>query len=215
MTKRTGKIDWRNTDSPWHAHPSNHRLMPGGSEYESRYLWVRAQVERGQRGLDVGCNCGQLIVNLVQDLGCEMVGVDIVNEFVEHCRVAKGQFGEYHEMDFSRIGLRALKKALGDQPFDFVTALELIEHPIDVRGFKERVLRVLKPGGKLIVTTPHPQSPSYGYKYMHQHPHHVRVWTPWRLRAAFAPLVLEVEHEIRNQGELTQLGAVFRKGKEK
>ena len=36
-------IDWQNPDSIWNAHPSNHRLVPGGSEY-GRYLWVKAQI---------------------------------------------------------------------------------------------------------------------------------------------------------------------------
>jgi 2-polyprenyl-3-methyl-5-hydroxy-6-metoxy-1,4-benzoquinol methylase len=201
-------VDWRNTDSVWHAHPSNHRLMPGGSEYE-RYLFVRDRVEPGSRGLDVGCNCGQLMVNLAQDLGCKMTGVDVVAEFVQNCRRSKGEFGEYHVMDFSRVGVAKLDELIGRETMDFVTALEVIEHPVDVRGFLERVLYVLRPGGRLIVTTPHPDSPSGGWRYLREHPHHVRMWTPWRLEQVFGPM--EVYQEIHSRGELAQMGAVFRK----
>jgi len=208
--------DWQNPDSKWHAHPSNHRLVPGGSEYESRYLWVRDQVKTGTRGLDVGCNCGQLIVNLSRDLGCKMVGVDIIDEFVKHCQTGKAEFGEYHTMDFSRVDFEVVDRLFLGREFDFVTALEVIEHPISVRGFRDRVLHVLRPGGRLIVTTPHPKSASYGYEYYLRHPHHVRMWTYQRLQVTFGS-VMEVIllEDIYNQGKLAQIGAVFRKPEER
>lgn len=202
----TRQIDWQDQTSIWAAHPSNHRLMPGGSEYESRYLWVRGLIEPGSRVLDIGCNCGQLAVNLVEDLGCRIVGVDIVEDFIEHCRQEKGQFGEFYCADFSRD-----REVLDDLDlwgnFDVVTAMEVIEHPVDLRGFRDHCCRALRPGGKLILTTPHPDSPEYGYKYLRAHAHHTRMLSPWRLEQLFGPMA--IYHEIRLDGELNQIGAVF------
>lgn len=201
------EVDWQDQNSIWAAHPTNHRLVPGGSEY-GRYLWVRDQIAPGSRVLDVGCNCGQLAVNLTRDLGCEVVGVDIVLDFIRHCKVHKKEWGAFYCLDFSRVSVRQLPACgLHYQSFDVVTALEVIEHAIDIRGFLERAVFVLKPGGRLIVTTPHPASPTYGYPYYRRHAHHVRVWTPWRLEQVFGPMA--VYKELVNDGEVTQMGVVF------
>lgn len=197
------EVDWQNKESIWFAEPSNHRLAPGGTEYV-RYEWVRAQIPRGAVVLDVGCNCGQLAANLVRDLGCTVVGVDVVPAFIQHCNQKKAGFGTFYQMDFSRARLPV--DWLGR--FDVVTALEVIEHPIDVRGFCENVAWVLKPGGRLVVTTPHPESPQFGYTYLESHAHHVRMWSRWRLEQAFGPLAAYEEIHIPGRG-LCQIGAAF------
>ena len=82
----------------------------------------------------------------------------------------------------------------------------MIEHPIDVRGFLYNAWYVLKPGGRMVVTTPHPHG-MFGYHYKHAHPHHVRMWTPWRLEMVFGPMIAYAE--IERQGVLATMGAVF------
>lgn len=203
----TVDVDWQNRDSIWDAHPSNHRLVPGGSEYESRYLWVRNQIAPGDRVLDVGCNCGQLAVNLTEDLDCIVIGVDIVADFIEHCRLHKAEYGTFYHADFSRMGPTLFDRHRLWGSFDVVTALELIEHPIDVRGFRDNVCRALKLGGRLIITTPHPRSKGYGYGYLKTHAHHVRMWSKLRLEMVFGPCVLY--HEIGSGETPDQIGAVF------
>jgi 2-polyprenyl-3-methyl-5-hydroxy-6-metoxy-1,4-benzoquinol methylase len=202
-----GNIDWQDPNSKWNAMSSNRQLSPGGAAYE-RYLWVRDQIPAGARVLDVGCNCGQLAVNLTRDLNCRVVGVDIVPEFIAHCRERKAKWGEFHCGDFSRATNVELDEwGLFENSVDVVTALEVIEHPIDVRGFAYNVRYALKPGGRLIITTPHPQSEVYGYDYLHAHPHHVRMWTRWRLGIVFGPIVAYAE--LRHGGVMAQIGAVF------
>lgn len=194
-------IDWKNGNSIWSTDPNNDRLVPGGSEY-ARYEWVRDQIAPRCRVLDVGCNCGQVAVNLTNDLDCLVCGVDIVPEFIEHIRSGKNRKGVFLCMDFSRGEMPSDWKAY----FDVVTALEVIEHPIDVRGFRDNVLEVLKPGGKLIVTTPYPDS--LGYRYMYTAPAHVRMWTRWRLEHVFGPA--ETFHILHRAGTFAQMGAVFK-----
>ena len=183
-------IDWRNTESVWFAEPSNHRLVPGGTEYEDRYFFVRDQVTPGSRVLDVGCNCGQLAENLTRDLDCKVVGVDIVGQFIAHCQEDKAKYGTFYQADFSRMDPDLFDQAGLWGTFDAVTALEVIEHPIDVRGFRDNAIKALKPGGRLIITTPHPISGRYGYRYMNSHAHHVRMWSRLRLEMVFGPCLV-------------------------
>jgi 2-polyprenyl-3-methyl-5-hydroxy-6-metoxy-1,4-benzoquinol methylase len=187
--------------------PSNHRLRPGGTEY-GRYLWVRDQIMAGTRVLDVGCNCGQLAENLVRDLSCEVVGVDITPAFIAHCQKKKRDYGTFFCFDFSQMTALQL---LWLGKFHVVTALEVIEHPMDIRGFRENVGRVLVPGGRLIITTPHPDSPITGYEFMYAYEPHVRMWTKRRLEVAFGSPAKYAEI-TRDSGELLSIGATFLNG---
>lgn len=191
--------------------PSNHRLQPGGTERE-RYLWVRDQIAPGSRVFDVGCNCGQLAENLTQDLGCEVVGVDITPEFIDHCQQEKKDFGEFFCRDFGQMSSWDLAR-MGLVRFHVVTALELIEHPINIRRFRENVAWLLVPGGRLIITTPHPASPIVGYEFLHSYEPHVRMWTRWRLETVFGPPVRYTEIN-RDCGTLLSIGATFLRGED-
>lgn len=48
-----------------------------------------------------------------------------------------------------------------DQAFDCIIAAEVIEHVPDPALFVQHLLRILKPGGKLIITTPYRDQPAY------------------------------------------------------
>ena len=88
---------WRDPQSPWYIMPSNHRLLPG----DPRYKWVKRHIDFDSRVLDIGCNCGQLAVNLTTELGCHGIGLDVVWEFIEHCRRENLRHWYFHQQTFS------------------------------------------------------------------------------------------------------------------
>jgi len=211
-----GQIDWQNPNSIWYTYTQLHRMQPDGDDYP-RYLWVRDRIPEGSRVLDAGCGAGQFALNITRDRGCEVCGVDVVPEFVERCnRIVRKQLGDlagwgwFVCADFSKMTTDQVQ-AFG--PFDVVTAMEVIEHPVDVRGFRDNALLALKPGGKLIITTPHPDSRSVGYGYMYRHAHHVRMWTRWRLEQVFG-LTIDYSEITRDQetergGTVSHIGGVW------
>jgi 2-polyprenyl-3-methyl-5-hydroxy-6-metoxy-1,4-benzoquinol methylase len=141
-----------------------------------------------------------LAENLTQDLGCHVVGVDVIPEFVQYCQENKQAFGEFHWGDFGHMELPSDWRGA----FDVVAALEVIEHALDVRAFRDRVLWVLAPGGRLVVTTPHPRG-LMGYGSPLESKAHWRMWTPGRL-TAYANIHRD------ECGRLLSMGAVFVRG---
>ncbi|MBW4509595.1 MAG: class I SAM-dependent methyltransferase [Scytonematopsis contorta HA4267-MV1] len=100
--------------------------------------------------LDIGCNTGrggQVLKHLNKNL--EIYGLDCVNE-----RLAKLPKEVYKE------GIYGLSTEIPceDRKFDVVVAGEFIEHiyAIDVDKTIAEIFRVLKIGGRLLLTTPNP-----------------------------------------------------------
>ena len=108
-----------------------------------RFLLSRHLVLKGgvQKLLDVGCGEGILLSLIGDDV--EKHGVDIL----EHIPESSGRIN-YLRHDVSS-GL-----PYPDGTFDVVHSSELIEHLLDTEFFLRECRRVLKPGGRLVVSTP-------------------------------------------------------------
>jgi 2-polyprenyl-3-methyl-5-hydroxy-6-metoxy-1,4-benzoquinol methylase len=96
--------------------------------------------------LDIGCAMGFYVERLAK-LGWDAHGVDI---------------SEYAVAEGRRRGVGNLRVAsasklpFSEGKFDFVTAVDVIEHlhPVDARSMVGETLRVLRPGGAFFVATP-------------------------------------------------------------
>jgi SAM-dependent methyltransferase len=113
-----------------------------------KFARVRAELPRTGRILDVACGPGTFVGTLPHDLDC--VGLDIAAAQIDYARshyaAANHTFGL---MDPGRLPLET-------DSFNIVTIVELIEHIPASEALQLLVecRRVLRPGGKLVVTTP-------------------------------------------------------------
>lgn len=126
----------------------------GLARYQAKTATMAAQIERSGLGggdvLDVGCGDGRGTKDLADLLGdsfrCR--GVDFSERAIAFARLMAPDLS-FDVQDGEELGFP-------DGSFDLVVAREVIEHvpEEDVAGFVEELRRVLRPGGRLVVTTP-------------------------------------------------------------
>jgi ubiquinone/menaquinone biosynthesis C-methylase UbiE len=126
------------------------RAMNKGHESMTNWGLGQVVIESGFKALDVGCGGGRTIEKLAALASAGMVhGIDYADGSVATSRE--------HNQHLINAGLVVIQKAtvsqlpFPDNSFDLVTAVETQYYwPDLVRDMRE-ILRVLKPGGKLVV----------------------------------------------------------------
>jgi SAM-dependent methyltransferase len=139
-------------------------------EHRSRYRFAAAFVA-GQRVLDVACGSGFGLAMLLE-AGATPIGIDYDAEPLAAIRVSLPSVGLVRG-DGTRL-------PLGSGSIDQVVSFETIEHVPDAVAFVLEVRRVLKPGGRLVLSTP---NRAFGPPERHAaNPFHVREFTAGELR---------------------------------
>src|SRR5262249_37547594 len=96
--------------------------------------------------LDVGCAQGTLAL-LLAERGHEVVAMDLRPHFLEYAQ------SRYTHGQIRFVAGNALELEL-DEQFDLVFANQIIEHLVHPERLVGSLKKVLKEGGKLVVTTP-------------------------------------------------------------
>lgn len=106
--------------------------------------YIVGEVGNGKTVLDIGCNEGHLGSFLIP--GNTVYGVDISPKALTLAK-KQGLRATYHDIERKPL---PYKKNF----FDIVIIGDVIEHVFDTDTLLREARRVLKPGGKIIVTTP-------------------------------------------------------------
>lgn len=104
--------------------------------------------EKKLRVLDLGCGNGSLS-NIIAQQGYEVVGVE---DSTSGILFAHQNFPQCH---FIQASIYDLPYADLENAFDIVISVEVIEHLLYPRQLIQAAKKCLKPGGKLIITTPY------------------------------------------------------------
>ena len=113
-----------------------------------KFRKVFSEFPNSCKHLDVACGPGTFVGNLPPTI--MSIGVDIANAQITY---AKSKYSQSN-VDFKLMSPGNLP--FDDASFDIITSIELIEHisPEETKILLKECLRVLKPRGKLIITTP-------------------------------------------------------------
>lgn len=107
------------------------------------YLFQRFKMRKGERLLEIGCGRGEF-VSAFQSLGLDCHAVECSQFSLKELRHIK-----IKEADISKDRL-----PYDDNAFDMVYHKSLIEHLYVPDNLMRETLRVLKPGGRVIILTP-------------------------------------------------------------
>jgi len=102
--------------------------------------------------LDVGCFVGTELFMLPKVKGGEYVGVDVSTDAISYAKKLAQKRGE-KQIKFMAVDANG-KLPFKNNYFDVIYALELVEHLHDPSIFFEEAKRILKPNGRIILSTP-------------------------------------------------------------
>lgn len=156
------------------------RLDPGWRANADFSVFYLPALEGG-RLLEVGCGSGLMLRNM-RERGWDVMGVDVDPKAVARART--------HELDVRKGSL--LSQSFEENSFDVVAMSHVIEHLHDPRNILAECLRILRPGGRLVLITPNTDALSlslFGSNWMHlDPPRHLHLFN----REGLAQLVSEI-----------------------
>lgn len=112
--------------------------------FKERHILRLLELQPGHRLLDVGCGIGYLCI-LSRQQGAEIHGVDASTEALYHAR-------RNVEGHFSTAVAEGLPYR--DDTFDRIIFADVIEHVLDDHKALEEIVRVAKPGARIVISTP-------------------------------------------------------------
>jgi len=117
------------------------------STYSSHHM-ARLAMVPGDTILDIGCGRGVFAEQLIAK-GCHVTGVDILPP----AQVSPA-LDSYIQADLLHDGMEGVVNRLGSKKFDRILLLDVIEHLPDPARIVRDCLKLLEPGGQLIISVP-------------------------------------------------------------
>ncbi len=118
-------------------------LASWDANFYAKYSDTLRPDQKGGRVLDVGCGVGQVVARLTE-AGFEAYGVDVsepsiarAKKFCPRCQVYDGKKLPFDDNFFSSAG-----------------ALNVLEHVDEPEAFIKEIVRVVSPGGKIVISSP-------------------------------------------------------------
>jgi 2-polyprenyl-6-hydroxyphenyl methylase/3-demethylubiquinone-9 3-methyltransferase len=111
----------------------------------------------GKKVLDVGCG-GGILAESMAARGAEVLGIDMGEAPLQVARLHKLESGV--ELDYRQVTVEALAEEMPQQ-FDVVTCMEMLEHVPDPASVISACARLVKPGGRVFLSTLNRNPKSY------------------------------------------------------
>ncbi len=158
-------------------------------DHLARYRFALAHVRPG-RTLDIACGSGYGTAMLGRQPGtARAYGVDIDRETLIHAR------RRYEDAALTFIEANGTMLPFCDASFDTIVSLETLEHIQDDRAFLRELVRVLRPDGVCILSTPNRH---HSERHHRSNPFHVREYSESEL--------LSLLHDYFSSTELAYQG---------
>lgn len=124
-------------------------VSPGGLNATAEFAKL-LELEPEQSVLDIGCGVGGGAVFLARTFGCYVYGIDLSVNMVLSAIERAANSGHRDKVSFEVSD--ATKREFPDQTFDAIFSRDSLVHVEDKTALFKKLFRVLKPGGRLVVT---------------------------------------------------------------
>jgi len=112
-----------------------------------RVKWTLEHVPPGASVLEVGCQDGG-VTRYLADRAGSVTAIDVSQHYLDR---AKANLKEYDNITFHRAEGTTYQDT---QKYDVIVATELIEHVMDPVALIANLMRMVKRGGSILITTP-------------------------------------------------------------
>jgi 2-polyprenyl-3-methyl-5-hydroxy-6-metoxy-1,4-benzoquinol methylase len=153
----------------------------------ARYRFALEQIPEGVRGLDAGCGSGYG-THLLSQKSAFTLGIDYAPHALDYARA------HYAGERLAFVAMNCHRLALRNASFDWIVSLELFEHLEHADEFLAECRRVLRPEGRLILSTPNRASWDVHMRSIQQeYEYHINMMDKTALHAALRKHFAEIE----------------------
>lgn len=146
-------------------------------EHELRYNFAQKFVNK-KIVVDLGCGIGYGSFMLAAAGAIKVYGIDTDKNAINHAK------NYYHHKNITYIVKDAMYTNLASSMVDIVVAFEIIEHLRAPKKFIQEVVRILKPNGIFILSTPNSEV-SFG-----DNPYHIKEFTFQELKKLLSTFLM-------------------------
>ena len=147
-----------------------------------------AAISSNDRVMDAGCGYGGSAIWLAKNIGCEVVGLNVVPYQIEEAKKFANRYGVSDKVDFQNQDYSHTK--FSDNSFDVIWGLESIVHAESKKDFIGEAFRLLKKNGRIVISEYMlRENPPLSHKEM-------EVISPWLIGWAMPSLLTPREYEI-------------------
>lgn len=162
-----------NTYNNFEIHDNGERILPTEegevsfvfSRHNFAYRYARNFV-RDKTVIDIGCGTGYGS-NILSEQAKFVYGIDYHPGTILYCK-------EHYNASNIRFYQRDATKLEFKQQFDVAVCFQIIEHIDNISDFIERIKRLVKPGGKILISTPNVKETKKGQR---KNPYHLNEMT--------------------------------------
>lgn len=162
------------------------------------YEYVIDSFPTVEKWLDIGCGEGYGTALISEHVG-SIVGIDTNVSAIDHAS------GKYNAENCCFLLYDGNRSPFEDESFDMVISFQVIEHIRDDRQFIGEIRRLLKPGGRAVLTTP---NRTYRLRPGQKpwNPYHIREYYPEEFRAVLNSSFTDVTvYGIKGKGGVQEI----------
>ncbi|TNE53826.1 MAG: methyltransferase domain-containing protein [Bacteroidetes bacterium] len=131
----------------WDEQTKTHRQALWNMNFQ---VVKNAQITKSDLVLDTGCGVGGTSFFLANNIGCKVSGISLSKAHIDRALKYKKNNDPNNLVDFSCQDF--CKTSFEDNTFDVIFGIESIVHAEDKTAFLKEAFRILKPGGRLLVS---------------------------------------------------------------